>query len=291
MAYTLAALRIELAKALDSYITGTAPSGTTTTIVDTNLLDSGQYADDHFIGADIYISDTTDDAAPIGEARYCTDFVVSTGTITVGKLFSAAPGAGDTYEIYTATTVDELNQALMLGVKDWRFVSSDDFVDDQAEYQITANHLHNADQIVGIWVRAGDDTGAAYKQVTDFRLWDNAGTLTVDFNDPSLQDTSLYARIEYQAEFSQLKSSGAFLDTASVGGDLSKHLLYAKLAFYERRMQSASGVDREWYATMVRYTSEKIDEMGETSGRQASKAKMEQYGHAGSYKYQDYWEL
>ena len=291
MAYTLAQLRIELAKSLDSYITGTATSGTTTTVVDTDLLDSGQWADDHFIGSDIYISDTTDDGAPEGEVRYCTDFVQSTGTLTVGKAFSVAPGSGDTYEIYTKATVEELNQALMLGVKDWRFVSSDDLVDNHAEYTVSGTNIHSADQIIGVWMRDGSDAGEAYYQVTGFKIWDNAGVITIDFSDSNLVDSGNYVRIEYEAEFSQLKSAGSFIDTASVGGDLSLHLLYAKKAYYERKMQSSSGVDRDWWATMTRYTTEQIEEMGNTNSRPSSKAKLQNYNESNIKRYQNDWWL
>lgn len=278
MSYTLATLRAELAKTLNSYIAGTATGGSTTTVIDTNLLDSGQYADDHFIGADIYINDTTDDAAPEGEARYCTDFAQSTGTLTVGKAFSVAPEASDTYEIYLNTTVEELNQALMWAVKDWRFVSSDDLVSTSAEYTVTASHLSGADQIIGVWTRSASDTQSNYERVTNYKLWDNAGVITIEFEDASDLDSTLYVRVEYLADFTQLKTSGSFVDTASVGGDLYQHILNARKYYFERRMQQAAGADRDWYASMVRYTIEELQRLDTDTQRPASQAKQENFG-------------
>ncbi len=63
-------------------VTGTADSGSTTTIVDAELIDRDEYPDDHFMGGKAY-SITRD------ETRDITDFVQSTGTLTT-KAFSGA---------------------------------------------------------------------------------------------------------------------------------------------------------------------------------------------------------
>lgn len=291
MAYTLAQLRQELAKTLDSFVTGTATGGSTTTIIDTDLLDSGQYADDHFNGADLYMYDTTDDAAPEGEARYCTDFVQSTGTLTVGKEFTAAVGAGDTYEIYLSCTVAELNQALMFSVKDWRLYTTLTLSDNTAEYTVSADHLNEATQITGVWMKDSDETEESYHEITNYNLWDDAGTITIEFQDTQDQDSSYTVRIEYLADFSQLKSSGVYSDTASVGGDLSTHILYARKYYFERKMVSASGVDREFFASMVRYTGEEIELLDEEHDRRPSKVKLQDYGSKTGYRrfQSDWW--
>jgi hypothetical protein len=289
MSYTLAQLRQELAKSLDSYVSGTATSGTTTTIVDTDLLDSGQYADDHFNGADIYIVDTTDDGAPEGEARYCTDFVQSTGTLTVGKAFSAAPGTDDTYEVYLNCTVEELNQALMFAVKDWRLYTSLTLSDNQAEYTVSADHLHSADQVIGVYLRETSDAEASYYPLTDYRVWDNAGTISLEFGAVDDIDSEMTCRIEYQAEYSQLKSSGSFSDAATVGGDLHLHVMNARKHYYERKMVSSSGVDRDWYASMVRYTNEQIDEYGGSQRMPSRKAKLQDFEKHPSRRFQPDW--
>lgn len=101
MGETLDQLRAKLARHVQRYITGTATGGTTATLIDTSGL--ARFTDDDALnGALLYISDTTDEQAPEGEARFVTDYIASSKTLTVSPAFSAAPGAGDTYELYLA---------------------------------------------------------------------------------------------------------------------------------------------------------------------------------------------
>lgn len=99
------------------YLDGVAISGSTTTLVDTVNL-SGQYADDYLINA--WLSIITDaggaHAAPEGQTRRISDFVSSTGTVTVGTAFTAAVGPTDTYRIWAgapkAEIIDAVSEAL-----------------------------------------------------------------------------------------------------------------------------------------------------------------------------------
>jgi len=95
--------------ALQSAATG----GGTTTIIDTAAL-TAVYADDYWINGWAYI--LTDaggtGAAPQGEIRRISDFVSSSGTITVPSAFTAAVVATDTYRLWTGVPkVDALDAA------------------------------------------------------------------------------------------------------------------------------------------------------------------------------------
>lgn len=290
MSYTLLQLRQELARSTGGLIQGTATGGSTTTLIDTNLLDSGEFADDHLNGSDIYITDTTDDLAPKGEARYCTDFTASTGTATVGKAFTAAPGAGDTYDVYMKYTKEDLDTALMLGVKDWRLQTSLTLSSNTAEYSLSATALHRAEQVQSVWLRDSDDTQSAYEQVSNWRVWDNAGTLTLEFSDVNF-DSGTACRVVYEARYDQMDTAGVYSDTATVGGDLATHLLHAQAQLYFIKMQSAAAPDRDWLASMYRERMERIEASGKSDRPNSGKAKTQKWLEDNTHRYQPEWHL
>ena len=83
--------------------TGTATGGSTSTIVDTTRLKSTQYADDEHIGkwARITYDAGGAGAAPEGEISPITDYVASTGTLTVNPVFTASPVSTDVYQVWS----------------------------------------------------------------------------------------------------------------------------------------------------------------------------------------------
>lgn len=87
--------RIRVGLASTHRVTGTATSGSTTTLVDSAI--AGAYDDDFFNGGSINIHSGTNKAI----SRLITDFVGSTGTFTV----SAFPQAIDTTSVYTAHSI------------------------------------------------------------------------------------------------------------------------------------------------------------------------------------------
>lgn len=82
-------------------VEGTADSGSTTTIVDAELIDREEYPDNHFMGGKAYSIDRD-------ETRDITDFVSSTGTVTT-KAFSGAI-ATDKY-VLTRSFTREIQRA------------------------------------------------------------------------------------------------------------------------------------------------------------------------------------
>ena len=107
-----------------------------------------------------------------------------------------------------------------------------------------------------------------------YRLWENGGTLTVEF-DTSLLDQSTTFRIEYIARYDPLNST-SFADTTVIGGDLNRHIMYAKLYFYERRMVGASGATWDRYSALYQEVLARVSAASE-GGRRSSKAKMQRW--------------
>ena len=129
-----------------------------------------------------------------------------------------------------------------------------------------------------IWIRDAEDAEEPYTQVSDYRVWENAGRLILALGDTIRYDETVAIRIEYVAEYTQLLKDRKFWDGAEVGGDLETILLKAKRYWYERKMQSASGADRDWYAQMVRFTIEEMDKRDDSRRRPPSRARMQVWG-------------
>lgn len=288
MSYSLLTLRQELARSTGGLIQGTATAGSTTTVTD--LVNLKRFADDHLIGGDLYITDTTDDLAPKGEVRYISDFVQSTGIVTVDTVFTAAPGAGDTYDVYLKYTKEDLDTALMLGVKDWRLVTTLTLSSNTAEYSLSATALHRAEQVQSVWLRETTDTQSPYEQVSNWRVWDNAGTLTLEFSDVNF-DANTSCRVVYEARYDQMDTAGVYSDTATVGGDLATHLLHAQAQLYFMKMQSSAAPDRDWLASMYRERVERIEASGKSARPDAGRARTTNWLPDNTHRYQPDWHL
>ena len=109
-AITRGDMKVRLAKYF-GYAKGTASAGSTTTITGATSTSRRLEVDDYFNNWYAYIGDTTDDAAPKAEERYVTDYVQSTGVLTVNPAFSAAVGNGDVYHLCTESWA-KMEQAL-----------------------------------------------------------------------------------------------------------------------------------------------------------------------------------
>ncbi len=248
MSYSLLTLRQELSKSLDSLIQATATAGSTTTLTDlTNLK---RYSDDHLLGADLYITDTTDDLAPKGEVRYISGFASATGIVTVDTAFSATVGAGDTADVYLRFSKAELDQALMLAVTDWRLLTTLTLSANTTEYSLSATGLHEPGQVVAVYVRDTVGTDEAWRPVW-FRMWETNGTLTIELDTAQI-DASQSCRVEYRARYITPT------DAAVMGGDLWAHILKAQSFIYRAKMQSAAAPDFDHWAGLYREAMERL---------------------------------
>ena len=98
---TRAVLRQRLSEAIGDYWTGTIDSGDADSIVDTELADLT--SDDDGIQGWVFIDETTDDGAPVGEFRRILTsggYTASSTTIELSRAFSDTVAEGDTYELH-----------------------------------------------------------------------------------------------------------------------------------------------------------------------------------------------
>ena len=114
MATTTSLVLIQrLSEAIGDYLSLTASSGTSTTVVDTDL---DNLAEDNG-GVQGYVKIVTDaggsGAAPEGEIRRIKNgtsgYTASSTTITVNFAFTASPASGDTYELHRFDPVVKRN--------------------------------------------------------------------------------------------------------------------------------------------------------------------------------------
>ena len=229
------------------FFEGTATGGSTTTIVDTSLT---RFADDYFIGQSVYIL-YAGGATPALEESYCTDFVSSTGTITVSPAFTAAVESGDTYQLYKNVTVDEINYCLNAVCKDAEIETQLTPSASTLDYYVSgAKDLYRRQQMIGVWVRPSADSLIMPYELTGWKFFDNEG--------------ELYVRIPYAL------SSTDQLWLHYYGGDLTRddcvitnlplRLIRARATVYliENLIahQNQGGMDR--WGTLLRYWHEEL---------------------------------
>jgi len=149
---TLAVLVEKAARLFGDWKSGTVDSGSTTTVVD----DTRQEPDDYFQNTTpvsvVRIITTTDGAAPQGESSKISDYVGSTGTISVSaqKPFTIAPGAADTYCILKDLDWEEVkwavNMAIDMVAEEALFWAVDETTIDTAadtyEYSLPTNFMY-----------------------------------------------------------------------------------------------------------------------------------------------------
>ncbi len=92
---------LHTARALQALHEGTATStGTTTTLLDSNLTGRGWLDDDFNQGTFFFIKDVSVPTSNLG-TRTVTDFTAATGTVTWATAFGVSPALGDVYGIMT----------------------------------------------------------------------------------------------------------------------------------------------------------------------------------------------
>lgn len=114
--YTLSALRIRIARLLGDNVSGTATSGSTTTLVDTaelvNYAGTAAGMGDALFGSYVYIWGGTG----AGQERRISSNTQSSGTITVPTW--TQPSTDSTYEIHSQWRVADYNAAINMAIND-----------------------------------------------------------------------------------------------------------------------------------------------------------------------------
>jgi hypothetical protein len=179
-AYTLFDLTYRVARELGVVREGTATGGSQTTIIDTIYL-LNRFNDDHFNAGTAWIlyDAVGSGAAPQGEMGRISDFVKTTGVVTVSAALTAAVAAGDRYAVADAEyTKDMLTQAIndelaliMVPYLDDATITTDE---ETTEYDLPTGVLA---ENIEVWFNIND--------TTDDNYWTQTYDWYVQANDPS----------------------------------------------------------------------------------------------------------
>ena len=235
----------ELVARVFGFHSDTATGGGTTTIVDTKLT---RFANDFFNGAQAYIK-TAGGADPETETAWVTDFVGSTGTLTVSPALSAAVQAGDTYQLYTRVSFDEINDALDKVVAGFEVATTLTAKSDSLDYYVaSAPHLLRRQQIIGVWRRTNNDVRNLPTEVVGWQFEDAQGQLVLRM--PYTMSTSDVIWLTYYA------SEHSLDDNTYV--NLPMSLVRARAVVYLAENKLNNTTDRDWYGTLLRYWNERL---------------------------------
>jgi len=175
---TRATLRRRVLEHLGPYVSGTVTASVSTVACkDSSRIEP----DDKWVNFYLFITDTTDDLAPEDEIRLVTNFVQSTGQLTVSPAFSAAPEAADIYDL-CARQPSHVDWAIDDAVRDaWPGWYKDvvdkttlDSAADTWEYSLPAE----ASILLDVWL---EDTDGARIEVPGWLVRDQPGGRTLAF--------------------------------------------------------------------------------------------------------------
>lgn len=218
MAESLAALRAALAREIGLLISGTATGGSTSTIVDTNRL--AEYDELGALRRTLaYIRTDAGGAgaAPEGESRFVTAYSGQTKTITVAPVFSAAPAAGDTYEIYLAPLeIATWNQAINLAIREaWPQVYGREISDVTATGSDSYSLPNTAEELLAVLVVLSGDYAGFPGQLIPANAYQVTGTPGTDLYCRFLNTipaTNRTVRFITKARFGELATNAATTD-------------------------------------------------------------------------------
>lgn len=252
MGYTLYDLVLRTARELETVVEGTATGGSTTTVIDTVYL-LNRFEDDHFNAGQVFILYDAGGAAaaPEGEWGRVTDFVKSTGVVTMAAV-SAAVAAGDRYAVMDDRFIlDEIIQGINRVLGETPIEVTDtttlDTAGDQLEYTLPTAML---DQNIEVWIQreTGDANANRWMKTTDWYIQETAtgtGKTLVFWRQPDyIYGLKLVYRIPHPAIYARTDKLREPIDVNRIAVQAAYRCLLHKYAergvadpLMERRMQ------------------------------------------------------
>jgi len=260
MSATLEEIRAELAQSLQLMITGAATGGAVGTLIDTNGL-AHVTEDDALIRGILYIREDAGGAgaAPEGESRRITDYAQATQTITVEYNFTAAPGAGDTYDVYLMPiTLDEWDAAINRAIREaWPQVYSREY----KSYQVNGTGVYplpnSANAVNRIMVHTiGTRLGVPAQEIPRHR-WEVEGTpgtdLTVRLAVRLATGLNRRLQVFYAARYPELAAAGET--------DLDLVYLMPRARYHVHQLLATRGApsDRNYHLQMMAHEGERAE--------------------------------
>lgn len=249
----------ELVAKVFGWQSGTATGGSTTTVVDGSL---ARYADGYWTGANIWLASKTNAAR---NTSWVTDFVSSSGTLTVSPAFADACMAGDVYQLFRyvskAQIDDAINEVAKGGYAHHHLTPNADL---SLVYEINAAPgLMRAEQVMTVWRLSLSDAGRLPVEVKGWRVEEDQGVLTLRLPYAPLAEDDLW--LVYQIGEGGLVSD----DTrTTVPADLVRARAVVFLLQNILVDQDAQGLEK--WGQQLRYWSEeleRIERLYQLSGR------------------------
>ena len=260
MAYTFADIRERIGRKFGGYRKITATGGTTTTIISTSHLFGPNDWWNNFIA---YVREDAGGAgaAPEGEYRVVTDYVLSTQTITVSPAFTAAPATGDIIELYPAQLMppeldslleDAIKTANGMWFKPVFDTSSIDLASNDYDYDLPTD----CEKLASVWIRAG--SSHRWKPFRHWRVEGQPGAL--DLLIDSAPSSSAQIMICYHSTLDWAGSGDDRTLNIALSGQESKHEMhcvdwlvsYCIEQLYEQFMLRSDDENRNMYWNLLR---------------------------------------
>ena len=235
-------LRAELAR-MFGFVEGVASAGATDGITDTSLF---RWPDDYFVGANVWISEA-DGAAPEGEQSWVSDFVNSTGVLSLRPALTAAVAAGDHYHVFMVVGKDDIDRAIQRACRGGEAICTLTADEDTLDYDLTyITGLSDARQVRAVWRRAGNDDEIQPYRMAGWQIADNFGQLTLQLAAAPSADDGLW--IEYE-----LDERGMEDDAQRCNLPLDLILARAKVYLLQNLLakQDTAGMDK--YGQLLRF--------------------------------------
>jgi hypothetical protein len=236
---------LDLARIVGPATESVATGGSSTTIVDSGLGGS----DDEWNGGTAFI--ITDaggaSAAPENECGRVSDYVASTGTLTIRTSdLTAAPASGDTYAVCKVPR-HELYQAVNAALRDvGPLAYEDDTTLDTAantlEYTLPAAARYDVRQI---WIATNTTTPYDYQENHYWRVILNKTTYNLIFT--AEPPASRNIRIVYCAKHAEVKTASATIDATAPYDYVIWRAAYHT---YRRRQHQVGREDNKWVGLM-----------------------------------------
>lgn len=256
MAESLEALRTALAESVARLFSGTATGGTTTTLIDTDGLDRFTETD-ALKGALLYISDTTDDLAPEGESEFIKSYNATTNTLTLYRALTAAPGAGDTYEIYLAPLdLAQWDQCINDAIKGaWPEVFTPATEDVAPTGALTYALSAAADRVLGAEITFGVNLiGYPSQPLLQWYSVGNPGSLSLKLSRPVPNSIDMTIRVLTGQKYDELAAG------ESTALDPAYLLMAARVQFYQRMADASRQSDRGGFLQLMAHWQEKAEQ-------------------------------
>jgi hypothetical protein len=245
---------------------GGATSGSYSTLADSVRL--ARFANDFFIGTELYIESTSDNLAPQGEVSFITDFVASTGLCTVSPLFTAPTDNCDWYQIFKWVTKADIDRALAEACSGVDIATTLTIKTNTVDYYISAMPgFSRPSQITGVWHRPHNDLQYQPVPIYGYQIEDAEGQLVLRLPE-RLTDTT-------DALWFTYKGDGQYFMADTQYVNLSKPLVVARacvLLIEAMLAQNDAGGAERW-GTVLRYWVEKLTRLERQAQPPASKSK------------------